>query len=75
MMIAIGIGLHNFGEGLVITKLINDPNISNSRLDFIRDANVTKENTRTDIMDDYLVVLYKLVTQNDMPLRVTYLII
>jgi hypothetical protein len=45
MMIVIGIGLHNFGEGLTITKLINDPNISNSILDFVRDANVTKENT------------------------------
>ncbi len=37
--------------------------ISISRLDFIRDANVTKKDERTDRMEDYLEVIYELIKQ------------
>src|SRR6185295_8024591 len=48
-------------EGGSINKTKNDQNISNSRLEFIRDANVTKKEERTDRMEDYLEVIYELI--------------
>lgn len=53
-------------EGGSINKTKNDQNISNSRLEFIRDANVTKKEERTDRMEDYLEVIYELIKQKDM---------
>lgn len=50
-------------EGGSINKTKNDQNISNSRLEFIRDANVTKKEERTDRMEDYLEVIYELIKQ------------
>ena len=50
-------------EGGSINKTKNDQNMSNSRLEFIRDANVTKKEERTDRMEDYLEVIYELIKQ------------
>ena len=50
-------------EGGPINKTKNDQNMSNSRLEFIRDANVTKKEERTDRMEDYLEVIYELIKQ------------
>lgn len=41
----------------------NDSNVPNNRLEFIRDANVTKKDERTDRMEDYLEVIYELFKQ------------
>ena len=41
----------------------NEPEVPNSRLEFIRDANVTKKEERTDRMEDYLEVIYELIGQ------------
>lgn len=53
------IGCHN----LSINKIKKDSTISNNRLDFIRDANVTRKDARTDRMEDYLEVIYELIKQ------------
>src|ERR1041384_7097850 len=50
-------------EGGFVHKTKNDQNMSNSRLEFIRDANVTKKEERTDRMEDYLEVIYELIEQ------------
>lgn len=50
-------------EGGSINKTKSDQNMSNSRLGFIRDANVTKKEDRTDRMEDYLEVIYELIKQ------------
>ena len=54
---------YEFGEEVDINRVKNAPNISNSRLEFIRDANVTRKDERTDRMEDYLVVIYELIKQ------------
>jgi len=41
----------------------NDSNVANRRLEFIRDANATKKEERTDRMEDYLEVIYELIIQ------------
>ena len=41
----------------------NDSDVPNRRLEFIRDANITKKEERTDRMEDYLEVIYELIRQ------------
>lgn len=41
----------------------NDSDVPNRRLEFIRDANVTKKDECTDRMEDYLEVIYELIKQ------------
>ena len=41
----------------------NDSDVPNRRLEFIREANVTKKEERTDRMEDYLEVIYELIKQ------------
>jgi Mn-dependent DtxR family transcriptional regulator len=41
----------------------NDSDVPNRRLEFIRDASVTKKEERTDRMEDYLEVIYELIKQ------------
>jgi hypothetical protein len=53
------IGCHN----LSINKIKKDSTISNNRLNFIRDANVTRKDARTDRMEDYLEMIYELIKQ------------
>ena len=46
---------------LSINKIKKHSAISNNRLDFIRDANVTRKDARTDRVEDYLEVIYELI--------------